>query len=125
MAGNRKIVFVEDEQSIVALLRDTLLPMGIEVIGAARVEEGVAAVRQHDPELVVLDLMLPVQSGWALVDELRADERYAGLPIIVYTSRERADETALGGRINQVQEYINKPRSILELRDLIQKYLRE
>ena len=123
MSTPKTIVFVEDEESIVTLLRDALSALNVEVIGASRVEDGVAAVRKHHPALVVLDFMLPVKSGWLLVDELRADPQFADLPIIVYTSRELTDEKLQGGRLDQVQEFITKPRSILELRRLIEKYL--
>jgi CheY-like chemotaxis protein len=123
MSTPKTIVFVEDEESIITLLRDALTALNVEIIAASRVEDGVTAVRQHHPDLVVLDLMLPVKSGWVLVDELRADPQFTDLPIIVYTSRELADEKVQGGRLDQVQEFITKPRSILELRSLIEKYL--
>jgi DNA-binding response OmpR family regulator len=118
-----RIVCVEDEDIIMMLLRDALAPIQVEVIGAGGVDAGLAAVREHNPLLVVLDLMLPLKNGWLLVDELRADNQYADLPIIVYTSRDLVDEKLSGGRLEKVQEFITKPRSILELRDVIKKYL--
>jgi DNA-binding response OmpR family regulator len=118
-----QIVCVEDEEIILMLLRDALAPINVEVIGAGGVDAGIAAVRAHNPRLVVLDLMLPLKNGWMLVDELRADKQYADLPIIVYTSRDLADEKLSGGRLEQVQEFVTKPRSILDLRDVIKKYL--
>ena len=121
-----KIVHVEDEGAIVSLMRDAMkiLRIDVDIIETNNVTDGIAAVRAHNPDLVLLDLMLPGRNGWELVDVIRAEEAYKDLPIIVLTVRPADEERMQGGRVDEVQEFITKPFSVLQLGEAIQKYVK-
>ena len=126
MSNIPKIVHVEDEGAIVSLMRDAMkiLRIDVDIIETNNVADGMAAVRAHNPDLVLLDLMLPGRNGWELVDEIRAEEAYKDLPIIVLTVRPPDEERMQGGRVDEVQEFITKPFSVLQLGEAIQKYVK-
>lgn len=90
-----KLLLVDDEVELVAVLREDLQAHGYEVFTA---HDGMAAVelaRAEKPDLILLDLMLPVLDGYRVLKLLKSDERYRAIPILVITARADADDWAL------------------------------
>jgi len=117
------ILVVEDEPAIFELLKVNLVDAGYEVRGAPDAESAHAALRAGVPDLMLLDWMLPGQSGLALAKQLRADPRTRELPIIMVTARtEEADKVA--GLEAWVDDYVTKPFSPRELKARIKAVLR-
>jgi CheY-like chemotaxis protein len=91
-----RILVVEDSPDIRELVRVLLESAGHEVMTASDGQEGVALVREHRPSLVLMDLSLPVLSGWEATREIKADPATASIPVIAVTAhamqgdRERA-----------------------------------
>jgi two-component system phosphate regulon response regulator PhoB len=118
-----RILVVEDEPAIAELMSLNLRHAGHEVTLAASAEAAMAAVDGQLPDLVVLDWMLPGQSGLALARRWRADERTRALPIIMLTARsEEADK--LAGLEAGADDYLTKPFSTNELMARIKTVLR-
>jgi len=118
-----KVLVVEDEPAIRELLRVTLADVGYEVVEAVDAESARTLLRQALPALLLLDWMLPGQSGLALARELRADARTKELPIIMVTARtDEADRVA--GLEAWVDDYVTKPFSPRELKARIKSVLR-
>lgn len=119
------IVYVEDEIAIINLLREslTMLKMPVNLIGVNNVNGGLSIIRSQRPDLIILDLMLPGRSGWDLVHELRSDPLLADLPIIILSVKRPEDETIEGFPVDQVQEFMTKPFSVIELGNKIRQYL--
>ena len=117
------ILVVEDEPAIQELLRLTLGEAGFDVHAVADAEGAHAEIRRALPDLVLLDWMLPGQSGLALARALRADARTRELPIIMLTARgDEADRIA--GLEAWVDDYVTKPFSPRELQARIKSVLR-
>ena len=117
------ILVVEDEPAIRELLALTLGDAGYETVEAADAEAARVRLREALPALVLLDWMLPGQSGLAFAKELRADARTRDLPIIMVTARaSEADRVA--GLEAWVDDYVTKPFSPRELRARIKAVLR-
>jgi two-component system phosphate regulon response regulator PhoB len=117
------ILIVEDEPAILELLRFTLVDAGYEVREALDAAAAQRAIARRLPDLVLLDWMLPGQSGLALARQLRADTRTRELPIIMVTARtEEADKVA--GLEAWVDDYVTKPFSPRELKARIKAVLR-
>ncbi len=114
---------VEDEPAILELISVHLRDAGYEVRGAADAEQAQALIRESLPDIVLLDWMLPGQSGLALAKQLRAEMRTRELPIIMVTARsDEADKIA--GLEAWVDDYVTKPFSPRELRARIKAVLR-
>jgi two-component system phosphate regulon response regulator PhoB len=118
-----RILVVEDEPAIAELITINLRHAGFEVAIAGDAEEARAAVDGVLPSLVVLDWMLPGQSGLALASAWRAQPRTRELPIIMLTAR--ADETdKVAGLDAGADDYLAKPFSASELLARIRAVLR-
>ena len=117
------ILAVEDEPDILELLGVSLADAGYRVLTAADAETAQRMLRDTLPDLVLLDWMLPGQSGLAFAKALRADPRTRELPIIMVTARgEEADKVA--GLEAWVDDYVTKPFSPRELKARIKAVLR-
>jgi two-component system phosphate regulon response regulator PhoB len=117
------ILVVEDEPAIQELLRLSLGEAGFDVHAVADAESAHAEIRRALPDLVLLDWMLPGQSGLTLARTLRADARTRELPIIMLTAR--GDETdRIAGLEAWVDDYVTKPFSPRELQARIKSVLR-
>ena len=118
-----RIVVVEDESAIAELIAINLRHAGHAVTLAASAEQAQRAIDAVLPDLVVLDWMLPGQSGLALARQWRASERTRELPIIMLTARsEEADKVA--GLDAGADDYLSKPFSTNELMARIRAVLR-
>jgi two-component system phosphate regulon response regulator PhoB len=118
-----KILVVEDEAAIAELVAINLRHAGFEVSVAATAESALQSVDRQLPDLVLLDWMLPGQSGLALIKAWRAEPRTRPLPIIMLTARaEEGDK--LAGLDGGADDYLTKPFSPKELLARIRAVLR-
>jgi two-component system phosphate regulon response regulator PhoB len=109
-----RVLIVDDDPDIRALVTYRLTASGYDVIAADDGEAGLAAARQHAPDLVLVDWMMPRLTGVELCTRLRADPATAGIPVVLLTAR--TDDVAMrGGREAGIDEYITKPFSPREL----------
>lgn len=117
------ILVVEDEPAIVELIRVTLEADHHTVIDAGSAEEAWQRLAEHCPDLLLLDWMLPGQSGLAFAKVLRDRAQTRSLPIIMVTARaEESDKVS--GLEHWVDDYVTKPFSPRELRARVKAVLR-
>jgi CheY-like chemotaxis protein len=81
-----RVLVIDDEPSIRHILRFSLEAHGYEVIVAEDGQRGVAMARRQHPDVIVLDLMMPVMDGHTVLDVLRADEKTRYLPVVVLSA---------------------------------------
>ncbi len=117
------VLVVEDEPSIQELIAVGLRRHGHEVRRAASAEEADAAIARELPDVVLLDWMLPGESGPALARRLRKAPRTREVPIIMLTARAGEDDK-IAGLESGVDDYVTKPFSPRELEARIQAVLR-
>lgn len=112
----RTIVVVDDSESICTVLGKMLNAHGYDTVLAFNGEEGVQAVREHQPHLVLLDIMMPVLDGWGAMLRLKADPSTARIPVIAMTaltlSEQRLRDAGFSG-------YLSKPITTHRLREEI------
>ncbi len=117
------ILVVEDEPAIQELIGVNLEQAGQRAVMADSAEQALESIREELPDLVLLDWMLPGQSGLELARRLRADARTKALPIIILTAR-GDEEDKLRGLETGADDYITKPFSVKELQARIRAVLR-
>ncbi len=119
----KHLVYVEDEQEMIDLVRLILSRRGFEVLGANGGREGLDLIKQRLPDLVLLDLMMPDMDGWDVYQQMKADEATRDIPVIVVTAKAQSIDKVLGLHIAKVDDYISKPFSPQELVDSVEKVL--
>lgn len=102
-----KIVIVEDEPSINDMYRMKLKLSGYDVATAFNGEEGLKVVKQFEPDLILLDLRMPVMSGDVMLEKLRETDHGANIRVIILTNISR-DEAPHKLRLLHVDRYIVK-----------------
>jgi len=107
-----KILIVEDERAIVDILTFNLKREGYDVLQAGDGESGLALIQKENPDLVLLDIMLPGLDGFSVCRRLRQEG--AGVPIIILTAREDESDKVRGLELG-ADDYITKPFSMREL----------
>ena len=117
------ILVVEDEPGILELVTINLRHAGFQVLRATSAEEAETIINNELPDLLVLDWMLPGQSGVGLARKLRAEERTRELPIIMLTARVH-EEDKIQGLEAGADDYVTKPFSPKELIARIRAVLR-
>ena len=81
----KKVLVVDDEENTVRFLSVALEEAGYEPVGACNGKEGLEKIKSENPDLVILDVMMPKKTGFSLFKQLRRDEKYKDLPVIMLT----------------------------------------
>ena len=117
------VLIVEDEEPLLLLLRYNLEAEGYEVDAATRGDEAELKIRERQPDLVILDWMLPALSGIELCRRLRSRAETATMPVIMLTARGEEDER-IRGLATGADDYVVKPFSVAELMARVRALLR-
>lgn len=123
--GDKRIIYIEDEQEMIDLVRLILSRKGYEVKGAIGGQEGLDLIRSNPPDLVLLDLMMPDMDGWEVYQQMKANEATRNIPVIVITAKAQNIDKVLGVHIAKVEDYISKPFSPQQLVDSVEKVLKK
>lgn len=118
----KSILIVDDEPNIVISLEFLMMRDGHLVHVARDGEAGLAAVRQHRPNLVVLDVMMPKLDGFAVLEAVRADPALNGTRILMLTAKGREAEQKKGLEMG-ADAYMPKPFSTRELVEKVNELL--
>ena len=114
---------VEDEQSIVTLVEYNLSKEGFKVNSSTNGEDGFKAIKDTNPDLVLMDWMLPDLSGVEICKLLKKNEKYKNIPIIMLTAKGEEEDKVKALNIG-ADDYITKPFSFPELLARIKALLR-
>ena len=118
------ILVADDDPDILSIVSMSLETQGYTVYKAANGREAVDLARQHHPDLVLMDMMMPVVSGYEAVTELKADPSTRDITIVglsakaMATDMERATDVGIDG-------YITKPFRIAQVLSVVENYLQE
>lgn len=119
---SKRILIVDDEPNIVISLEFLMMREGHEVHVARDGEAGLVAVRDHRPDLVVLDVMMPKLDGFAVLASIRADPDLAHTRVLMLTAKGREAEREKGLTLG-ANAYMPKPFSTRELVDKVKELL--
>jgi CheY-like chemotaxis protein len=118
----KAILVADDDPDILSIVSMSLETQGYTVYKAANGREAVDLARQHHPDLVLMDMMMPVVSGYEAVTELKADDSTRDITIVglsakaMATDMERATDVGIDG-------YITKPFRIAQVLSVVDSYL--
>jgi DNA-binding response OmpR family regulator len=117
-----KVLVIDDEAPIRLLCRVNLEAEGMDVIEAADGPSGLDQAREANPDVILLDVMMPGLDGWKVAEQLLEDGRTSEIPIIFLTARAEFRDRAKGLDIGGI-DYVTKPFNPLELAPLVRNLL--
>lgn len=123
MAGKR-ILVVDDEQEMVKAISIRLKASGYEIENAYDGQEALDKVYASPPDLIVLDLMLPVKDGYKVCRLLKFDAKYKHLPVLMLTARAQDSDKVMGQEVG-ANAYLTKPFKAEELLAKVKELLGE
>jgi len=118
----KKILVVDDEVDLVETLRFPLEMEGYHVLVSYNGEDALNQARKENPDLILLDLMLPKLDGYKVCRLLKFDERYKHIPILMLTAKTQEKDKVLGLETG-ADEYITKPFEMDYLMEKVKTYL--
>lgn len=104
----KKILIVDDELNILTMVEARLTGNGYDVITASDGQEGLAKARAENPDLIILDIMLPKLDGYKVCRMLKFDEQHKHIPIILLSARTQESDQEVGKQ-QGADAYITKP----------------
>jgi CheY-like chemotaxis protein len=115
---SKRVLIADDEPDLRFLVELILTPEGHEVLEAANGEQALAMIKEHHPDLILLDANMPIIDGWTVLEELRSNGDLESLQVIMVTA---SVTTAVADRAFQAgcTGYLGKPFSPDELREIV------
>jgi DNA-binding response OmpR family regulator len=122
MAGKPRILLVDDEPSIVKMVGKRLEIEGFDVLVAIDGQEALAKAQAEQPDLIILDLMLPKLNGYEVCTMLKQDTRFQRIPIVMFTARAQEKDEKLGMECG-ANGFVRKPFRAQELLEKVRALL--
>jgi CheY-like chemotaxis protein len=117
----RGVLVVDDDYAIREMLIEVLEDAGYHVTSAENGHQALSQLREAPtlPCVILLDLMMPVMSGWAFREAQQADSQLAGIPVVVLSARPSLQHDAF---MTTVNEFLQKPVDIAHLLKIVERY---
>jgi len=129
MEKQAKILLIDDDPDFVQATKKVLESKPYEVIVAYDGQEGLQKTRDEKPDLILLDIIMPLRDGFTVCEELKSNSELAGIPVLILTSfSQRVGETSLAvsrGLTLEAEDYIDKPIKPAALLARVEKQLRK
>jgi two-component system cell cycle response regulator DivK len=119
---SKRILVVEDQEDNRRIVRDLLTSVGFELVEATTGEEGVQQAKLHSPDLILMDIQMPVLDGYEATRQIKSMPELQHIPIIVVTSYAMSGDEAKAQSAG-ADAYVAKPFSPRELLSKIQSLL--
>jgi CheY-like chemotaxis protein len=124
-----RILLIDDDADFVAATKTVLESRPYQVIIATNGDEGLRKAREEKPDLILLDIIMPVEDGFTAAEQLKKDPKLADIPVLMLTSfSQKGGGTGIPrsrGYNLQAEDYIEKPISPEDLLALVAKYLKK
>ncbi len=119
---SERILIADDNHNIRTMLKMDLETAGYQVMEASNGEQALKLVREHRPDMVVLDVMMPGLDGFEVCSRIKMDQSLRGIPVIMLTAKASKEDRFLGRELG-ADEYITKPFDPEDLEKVIQRIL--
>lgn len=119
-----KILIVDDDTTFIKMVQALLEKRGYEVITAGEGQKGLEKTKSENPDLILLDVMMPIMDGYTMLQEVRKDEKIKDTPVILCTGKAQKEYIeATQGMV--VEAYITKPIESAAFFALVEKLLKK
>ena len=129
MERKAKILLVDDDADFVESTKIVLESKPYEVVVAVNGDEGLRKAREENPDLILLDIIMPVEDGFTAAEQLKEDPKLARIPVLMLTSySSKGAGTSIPrsrGYDLEAEDYIDKPVSPQDLLAIVEKHLKK
>jgi DNA-binding response OmpR family regulator len=119
----KRVLIADDEPDLVTMLMVRLRHEGYEVIIARNGDECVALAAQEKPDLILMDVMMPLKNGYDACEEIKKNPKTSRIPIVLVTALNQKENVTIGKHLG-ARVYVTKPFNVnillLKIRDLVQ-----
>lgn len=119
----KRILCIEDHPEMIELIRLILSREGFTVDGAGGGREGLQAMQEKPPDLVLLDIMMPDMDGWEVYRQIKSNAELSDIPVIAVTAKAQQIDRILGLHIAGMDDFITKPFGPEELVASVERLL--
>ena len=125
MANNKKkILLIEDDQAISIMYKGKLEADGLTVLTAANGADGLELAKRENPDLILLDIIIPQLDGFSVLAELKKDQKIKGTPVIMLTNLGTDEDRVKGEKMGAQDYFIKANLTPGQIGEKIKKYLR-
>jgi CheY-like chemotaxis protein len=117
-----RVLLIDDDKANLDFMRQLLQIEGHKLVWAADGEQGLAQVRQFRPELIICDVIMPHLGGYAVLETVRADPQFSGIPVLLFSAAMDAQARAIA-LSRGATEVLAKPFELEQLRSAIRRCL--
>lgn len=119
----KKIVYIEDDVEMTYLMKMILERKGYEIISTNNGVDGYDLVIEENPDLILLDLMMPDIDGWDVYHQLKSNDSTQSIPVVIISAKAQPIDKVLGLQVAKVNNYVSKPFKPQELIEVIESIL--
>ena len=119
----KKILFIEDEYALQKAMGEILIQDGYEIISALNGEEGLKLAQNKNPDLIVLDLVLPKIHGFEVLKELKENKKTKNIPVVILTNLEGAQDVEKAIKMGANTYLVKSSYSLEEVTEKIKNVL--
>jgi len=114
----KKILLVEDDKYILRAYKDGLTRAGLEVITASDGMEAMRSVKLYKPDLILLDLILPIKNGFEVLEEMKMDDELKNIPVVILSNLGQDSDIEKGKALGAIDYLI---KTSLSMKEVIEK----
>jgi DNA-binding response OmpR family regulator len=120
---HKKIVYIEDDIEMINLIKLILERKNYSFFSALGGQAGLELILEIQPDLILLDLMMPDVDGWDLYQQIKSNDQMKDIPVVIITAKAHPIDRILGIQVAKVDDYLTKPFKPQVLLDTIEKLL--
>ena len=128
MTGKAKVLLIDDDPDFVEVTKTVLESKPYQVIVAYNGDDGLKKAREENPDLIILDIIMPGKDGFVVAEQFKKDARLCKIPVLMLTSfaaKGSGSSIAFSGGLTlETEDYIDKPVSPEELLRRVEKHLK-
>ncbi|MDP3730747.1 MAG: response regulator [Candidatus Omnitrophota bacterium] len=118
----KKVLIIDDESGFVDAVRMRLEASGYDCIAAYDGQEGMERAKKDNPDLILLDLVMPKANGFTVLVKLKGDSKTMNIPVVILTAKTESEYALDAGRLG-ANDYLVKPPSMQAISDMVRKYI--
>jgi len=93
IGGGKKVLCVDDDPTVLAVVKKILSRIGFKVITARNGQEGLAQVKKHDPQVIIADVLMPVMDGFVFFEKIKENKSTQHKPVLILTARQNLEDS--------------------------------